>query len=88
MTDRNIISLNHAQMAAERFLEDPLKNIKTLSVDKVKLGSIEGILIYEVAGIARIGIGLIRKKTDFPFKVQVAATDGTIVGYETQIKES
>lgn len=88
MTDRDIISLDQAQMAAERFLEERLKNIKKISVDKVRLGSIEGILIYEVAGIALIGAGLIGKKTELPFKVQVAAVDGTVVGYETQITES
>jgi hypothetical protein len=88
MPDKDIISLDEAQMAAERFLEERLKGIKKISVDKVKLASVESILIYDVAGTATIGGGLISKKTELPFKVQVSATDGTIVGYETQIIES
>ena len=53
-------------------------------MDKVKLASIESILIYDVAGIATIGGGLISKSTELPFKVQVSAIDGTIVGYDWQ----
>jgi hypothetical protein len=90
MPDKGIISLDEAQMAAERFLEERLKGIKKLSVEKVKLASIESILIYDVAGTALIADGLVlfSKKTELPFKVQVSAIDGTIVGYETQIMES
>ncbi|MCX6003709.1 MAG: hypothetical protein NTX46_04780 [Chloroflexi bacterium] len=88
MPDRELISLDQAQMAAERFLEKRLKGIKRLSVDRVKLASIEGIIIYDVAGTTTIGMGFISKRTELPFKVQVSATDGTIVGYETQIIDS
>ena len=88
MPDRELISLDQAQMAAERFLEERLKGIKNISVDRVKLASIEGILIYDVAGTATIGAGFIGKKTELPFKIQVSATDGTTVGYETQSIDS
>ena len=71
-------------MAAERFLERQFKNLKKLAVDKVKLASIESILIYDIAGMATIGGGLISKGTELPFKVQVSAIDGTIVGYDWQ----
>jgi hypothetical protein len=84
MPEKDIISLDQAQMAAERFLEDQFKNLKKLAVDKVKLGSIENILIYDVAGIATIGGGMISKSIEQPFKVQVSAVDGTIVGYDWQ----
>jgi hypothetical protein len=84
MTDKEIISLDQAQMAAERFLEGQFKNLKKLAVDKVKLASVESIVIYDVAGIATIGGGLISKGTELPFKVQVSAIDGTIVGYDWQ----
>ena len=84
MPEKGIISLDQAQMAAERFLEGQFKSLKKLAVDKVKLASIESILIYDVAGIATIGGGLISKGTEFPFKLQVSAIDGTIVGYDWQ----
>ncbi|MBN1643631.1 MAG: hypothetical protein JW856_02260 [Dehalococcoidales bacterium] len=84
MPDRGLISLDQAQIAAERFLEERLKGIKKISVDKVRLASIEGILIYDVAGTAMIGAWFIGKKTELPFKIQISATDGTAVGYETQ----
>jgi hypothetical protein len=84
MPEKGIISLDQAQMAAERFLEGQFKHLKKLGVDKVKLASIESILIYDVAGVATIGGGLISKGTELPFKVQVAAVDGTIVGYDWQ----
>ena len=84
MPEKEIISLDQAQMAAERFLEEQFKNLKKLAVDKVKLASIEAILIYDVAGIATIGGGLISKGTELPFKVQVSAVDGIIVGYDWQ----
>jgi hypothetical protein len=85
MPDKDLISLDQAQMAAERFLEDQFKNLKKLAVDKVKLSSIENILIYDVAGLATIGGGLLSKGTELPFKVQISAIDGTIVGYDWQI---
>ena len=88
MPDRELISLDKVQMAAERFLEERLKGIKKISVDKVKLASIEGILIYDVAGSATIGTGFISKKTRLPFKIQISAIDGTVVGYETQTIDS
>ena len=84
MPEKEIISLDQAQMAAEKFLEGQFKNLKKLGVDKVKLASIESILIYDVAGIATIGGGLIRKGTELPFKVQVSAVDGVVVGYDWQ----
>ncbi len=84
MPEKEIISLDQAQMAAERFLESQFKNLKKLAVDKVKLASIESVLIYDIAGLATIGGGLITKGTELPFKVQVSATDGTIVGYDWQ----
>jgi hypothetical protein len=84
MPEKEIISLDQAQMAAERFLEGQFKHLKKLGVDKVKLASIESILIYDVAGIATIGGGLISKGTELPFKVQVSAVDGTVVGYDWQ----
>ena len=84
MPEKEIISLDQAQMAAERFVEGQFKNIKKIGVDKVKLGSIGSILIYDIDGIATIGGGLISKGNDFPFNVQVSAIDGTIVGYDWQ----
>jgi hypothetical protein len=65
-------------------VEGQFKNIKKIGVDKVKLGSIGSILIYDIDGIATVGGGLISKGNDFPFKVQVSAIDGTIVGYDWQ----
>jgi hypothetical protein len=50
----------------------------------VKLASIEAILIYDVAGIATIGGGIFSKGVELPFKVQVSAVDGTVVGYDWQ----
>ena len=84
MPEKEIISLDQAQMAAERFVEGQFKNIKKIGVDRVKLGSIGSILIYDIDGIATVGGGLISKGNDFPFKVQVSAVDGTIVGYDWQ----
>jgi hypothetical protein len=84
MPEKEIISLDQAQMAAERFLEAQIKNLKKLALDKVKLASIGAILIYDVVGIATIGGGLFSKGSDLPFKVQVSAVDGTIVGYDWQ----
>jgi len=84
MPEKEIISLDQAQMAAERFVEGQFKNIKKIGVDKVKLGSIGSILIYDIDGIATVGGGLISKGNDFPFKVQVSAIDGTVVGYDWQ----
>lgn len=90
MVEKEIISLDQAQMAAETFLEKQFKKLKKLAVEKVKLGSIESILIYDVAGMATIGGGLFTRSTELPFKVQVSALDGTIVGYDWQntIQES
>jgi len=65
-------------------VEGQFKNLKKIGVDKVKLGSIGSILIYDIDGIATIGGGLISKGNDFPFKVQVSAIDGTVVGYDWQ----
>lgn len=84
MSDKEIITLDTAQVAAERFLEDRLKNIRNISVQKVKLSSIEGIIVYDVEGIAVVGGKFLSKNKDYRFKIQVAATDGAIVGYETE----
>ncbi|MGB7725142.1 MAG: hypothetical protein WBL37_06125 [Dehalococcoidales bacterium] len=84
MPEKEIISLDQAQMAAERFVEGQFKNLKKIGVDKVKLASIGSILIYDIDGIATIGGGLINKGNDLPFKVQVSAIDGTVVGYDWQ----
>jgi hypothetical protein len=84
MPDKEIITLDEAQVAAERFLEERLNNLKKLSIDRVKLTSIERIVVYDVEGTATIGGGFFFRSTERPFKVQVAAADGTIVGYETQ----
>ena len=83
MPEKEIISLDDAQMAAERFLEERLKGLKKLSTEKVRLSSVEGIVVYDVAGTAIIGGGLFSRRTECPFKIQVAATDGAIIGYET-----
>ena len=83
MPEKAIISLDEAQVAAERFLEDRLKNLKNISVEKVKLASIEGIVVYDVEGIAIVGGRFLSRNSTCPFKIQVAATDGAIVGYET-----
>ena len=84
MPERGIITLDEAQVAAERFLEDRLKNLKNISVEKVKLASVESIVVYDVEGVATIGGRFLSKDKSCPFKIQVAATDGAIVGYETQ----
>jgi len=84
MTEKEIITLDEAQVAAERFLEERLKNLKNISVEKVKLASIEGIVVYDVEGLATIGGKFLSRNRDCPFKIQVAANDGAIVGYETQ----
>jgi hypothetical protein len=83
MPEKEIITLDEAQVAAERFLEERLKNLKNISVDRVKLASIEGIVVYDVEGIATMGGGFFSRNTERPFKIQVAATDASIVGYET-----
>jgi len=83
MPDIEIISLENAQAAAERFLEERLKGLKRLAVERVKLTSIERIVVYDVEGTAIIGGGFFFKSTERPFKVQVAADDGAVVGYET-----
>ena len=83
MRDKEIITLDEAQVAAERFLEDRLKAIKRLSIGKVKLTSIEGIVAYDVEGVAIIGSGLFSKNIERPFKVQVGAVDASILGFET-----
>jgi hypothetical protein len=84
MPDKAIITLDEAQVAAERFLEERLKNLKNISVEKVKLSSIESIVVYDIEGIATIGGKFLSRNRECPFKIQVAATDGAIVGYETQ----
>jgi len=84
MPDKEIITLEDAQMAAERFLEERLKGLKRLSVERVKLTSIERIVVYDVEGTALIGGGgFLSRSLQLPFKVQVAAADGAVVGYET-----
>jgi hypothetical protein len=79
--ERQIITLDEAQVAAEAFLEDRLKGLKKLAIGKIKLASIEGIVVYEVEGVAILG-ELFFRTTEHPFKVQVAALDRSIVGYE------
>ena len=83
MPDKEIISLDDAQVAAERFLEERLKGLKRRSIERIKLTSIERIVVYDVEGTAIIGGGFFFRSTERPFKVQVAAADGAIVGYET-----
>ncbi|MDD5191445.1 MAG: hypothetical protein PHE50_10485 [Dehalococcoidales bacterium] len=83
MPDKTIITLEAAQIAAERFLEDRLKKLKKLNIEKLQLSSVEGIVIYMVEGKADIGGGLFTRRTVLDFKIQVAAADGAIVGYET-----
>jgi len=41
-------------------------------------------VVYDVEGTATIGGGFFFRSTERPFKIQVAAADGAIVGYETQ----
>jgi hypothetical protein len=83
MPDKEIITLEAAQIAAERFLEDRVKKLKKLTIDKLRLASVEGIVVYDVEGKAFIGGGLFFRGTEMNFKIQVAAVDGAIVGYET-----
>lgn len=83
MPDKDIITLDEAQAAAEQFLEERLKSLKKLSIDKVKLTSIEGIVAYDVEGIATIGTGWLSRNIERPFKVQVGAADASILGFET-----
>jgi hypothetical protein len=82
MPEKGIISLDEAQAAAERFLDERFKGLRKISIDKVKLDSIKGIVVYDVAGTAIIGGSFFTRRTECPFKIQVAATDGVIVGYE------
>lgn len=88
MPDKDIISLDQAQVAAERFLEDQFKNLKKLTVDKVQLASIGSIVVYNIAGLIKLRGGILGKETDTPFKVQVSAADGAIVGYDWQRTET
>ncbi len=83
MPDKEIITLENAQIAAERFLEERLDKLKKLSIEKLRLASVEGIVVYEVEGKASIGGGFLLRSTELNFKIQVAAADGAIVGYET-----
>ena len=83
MPDKEIISLDEAQIAAERFLEERINGIKKLSIEKIQLTAIEGIVIYSIEGVALIGGGFLTRKTECPFKIQVAAKGGAIVGYQT-----
>lgn len=85
MPAREIITLDEAQVSAERFLEERLKNLKRISVDRIKLSSIEGIIIYEVEGFVTTGGSFFSKNKESSFKIQVAANDAAIVGYETQV---
>jgi len=82
MPDKEIISLENAQAAAERFLEDRLKGVRRLAVDRVKLTSIERIVVYDVEGTALVSNGWFFRSIRLPFKVQVAAADGAVVGYD------
>ena len=83
MADKDIITLENAQIATERFLEDRLKKLKKIVIDKVQLTSVEGIVVYGVEGRAHIGGGIFSRRTEINFKIQVAAADAAIVGYET-----
>lgn len=83
MPDMGIITLEAAQIAAERFLEDRLRKLRKIVIDKVQLSSVEGIVVYVVEGKAQIGGGLFSRGTEATYKIQVAAADGVIVGYET-----
>jgi hypothetical protein len=83
MPDKEIITLENAQISAERFLEERLVKLKKLSIEKLQLTSVEGIIVYEVEGKANIGGGFFVRSTVLNFKIQVAAADGAIVGYET-----
>jgi hypothetical protein len=83
MPYKEIIALENAQIAAERFLEDRLKKLKKLSIEKVQLSSVEGIVVYEIEGKGNLGGGLFIRSREINFKIQVAAVDGAIVGYET-----
>jgi len=82
MPDKEIISLDQAQILAERFLEERLKGIKSISIEKIQLTSVEHIVVYDVEGKAFVGGSLFTRKTECPFKIQVAAKDGIIVGYQ------
>lgn len=82
MPEKEIVSLENAQMAAERFLEERLKSLRKLSIDRVRLSSVEGIVVYDVEGTATIGGGFLTRSNQINFKIQVAASDGAIVGYE------
>ncbi|MDP2919362.1 MAG: hypothetical protein Q8O43_03990 [Dehalococcoidia bacterium] len=82
MPEKEIITLDEAQTAAEKFLQERLPGLKKLAIERVKLASIEGIVVYDVEGIATIG-GFLFRHIERPFKIQVAAVDGAIVGYET-----
>jgi hypothetical protein len=82
MPEKEIITLDEAQTAAERFLEERLKGLKKLAIDRVQLSSVEHIVVYEIQGIAMLN-GFLFRTIERPFKIQVAAADGAIVGYET-----
>jgi len=81
--DIGIITLEAAQIAAERFLEDRLPKLRKIVIDKVQLSSVEGIVVYVVEGRAQIGGGIFSRGTEATYKIEVAAADGVIVGYET-----
>jgi len=82
MPDRQLITLEEAQTAAEQFLQERLKGLRKLSIDKVRLSSVESIVIYEVEGTATIGNWFIFRSIERPFKLQVSAGDGAVVGFE------
>lgn len=83
MPDREIITLENAQISAEHFLEDRLTKLKKIVIDKVQLTSVEGIVVYSVEGRVNIGGGLFSRSSEIHYKIQVSAADGAIVGYET-----
>ncbi len=82
MREKEIISLEQAQIVAERFLDERLKGIKKLSIEKIQLTSVEHIVVYEVEGKAFIGGGFLMRRTELSFKIQVSAKDGVVVGYQ------
>lgn len=82
MEETKLIALDEAERITHKFLAGRIRNLRGVGITKTKLTSVLEMLLYEVEGTYERKAGFLSSAKRTPFKIQVNARDGTVVGFE------
>ena len=82
MEQKEAIALDEVERITYKFLAGRTPRLHSINIAKANLTAVLDMLLYQVEGTYEVKGGILSSKSKLPFKIQVNARDGAVVGFE------